>query len=58
MADFLIAAGAAASVVLLIVTRVRAILHKGTCGFCTKCGYCTGKLSRSKNTKYMDNDCN
>ncbi|HEX3037901.1 MAG TPA: hypothetical protein VHO94_02780 [Oscillospiraceae bacterium] len=48
MADFLIGAGAAASVILLIVTKVRAFRRKSTCcGCCGKCENCGVKSKKS-----------
>ena len=49
MVDFIIAAGAIASVVLLLVTKVRAVKRRGACcGSCEKCEYCTAKVTENK----------
>lgn len=55
-ADILIAVGAAASVGLLVVAKLRAFKRiKPCCGACKTCGYCTAKSAKDKKE---DKDCN
>lgn len=56
VADILIAVGAAASVALLVIAKLRAFKRIKPCGgACKSCGYCSVKSAKDKKE---DKDCN